>query len=74
MTIVDHFSKYGFAHAISDKKAETIRNYMAQAFVIGEPQMLHSDKGKEFVSELIINLLEKRNIKHIFEEKYHPQS
>ena len=25
------------------KKAETIRNYMAQAFVTGEPQMLHTD-------------------------------
>ena len=30
------------------KKAETIRNYMAQEFVIGEPQMLHTDNGKEF--------------------------
>ena len=46
LTIVDHFSKYGFAYAIPDKKAETIRNYMAQAFVIGEPQMLHTDNGK----------------------------
>ena len=32
------------------KKAETIRDYMAQAFVIGEPQMLHTDNGKEFVN------------------------
>ena len=37
LTIVDHFSKYGFAYVILDKKAQTIRNYMAQAFVIGEP-------------------------------------
>ena len=46
LTIVDHFSKYSFAYAIPDKKAETIRNYMAQAFVIGEPVMLHTDNGK----------------------------
>ena len=59
LTIVDHFSKYGFAYVISDKKAETIRNYMAQAFVIGEPQMLHTDNGKEFVNELLTNWLEK---------------
>ena len=26
LTIVDHFSKYGFAYAIPYKKAETIRN------------------------------------------------
>ena len=74
MTIVDHFSKYGFAYAIPDKKAETIRNYIAQAFVIGEPQMLHTDNGKEFVNELLTNWLEKRNIKHILGGKYHPQS
>ena len=56
LTIVDHFSKYGFAHAIPDKKAETIRNYMAQAFVIGEPQMLHTDNGKEFVNKLLTKM------------------
>ena len=50
LTIVDHFSKYGFTYAITDKK-ETIRNYIAQVFVIGEPQMLHTDNGKEFVNE-----------------------
>ena len=68
LTIVDHFSKYGFAYAITDKKAETIRNYMDQAFVIGEHKMLHTDNGKEFVNELLTNWLEKRNIKHIWEE------
>ena len=35
LTIVNYFCKYGFVYAIPDKKAETIRNYMAQAFVIG---------------------------------------
>ena len=33
------------------KKAETIRNYMAQAFVIGKPQMLHTENGKEFIKD-----------------------
>ena len=73
MIIVDHFSKYGFAYAIPDKKADTIKNYMAQAFVIGEPKMLHTDNGKEFVNELLTNWIEK-NIKHILGRKYYPQS
>ena len=47
---------------------------MAQAFVIGEPQMLHTDKGKEFVNKLLTNWFGKINIKHILGEKYHPQS
>ena len=72
LTIVDHFSKYGFAYDIPDKKAEAI-NYIAQAFVIGEPVMLHTDNGKEFVNELLTNWLEKRNVMHILGGKYHPQ-
>ena len=47
---------------------------MAQAFVIGEPRILHTDNGKEFVNELLTNWLEKRNIKHILGGKYHSQS
>ena len=56
LIIADHFSKYGFAYAIPDKKVETIRNYMNQAFVIGEPQMLHTDNGKEFVNKLLAKM------------------
>ena len=40
LTIVDRFRKYRFAYTIPDKKAETIRNYMALFFMIGEPLML----------------------------------
>ena len=70
LTIVDHISKYGFAYAIPDKKIETIRNQMAQAFVIGEPQMLHTDNGKEFANEFKkIGL--KKNQAYIG-RKYHP--
>ena len=47
------------------KKEETIRNYMAQVFIIGESQMLYTDNGKEIVNELLTNWLEKRNIKDI---------
>ena len=38
------------------KETETIRNYMAQAFVIGEPQILHTDNWKEFVNELLTKM------------------
>ena len=58
----------------SQTKKETIRNYMAQAFVIREPKMLHTNNGEEFVNELLTNWLDKRNIKHILGGKYYPQS
>ena len=74
MTIVDHFSKYGFAYPIKDKKAETIRDHIAQAFIIGDPSMLHTDNGKEFVNNTLSSWLENRGIWHMLGGKYHPQS
>ena len=47
---------------------------MTQAFVIGEPKMLHTENGKEFVNNLSQKWLNKRNIKYILRGKYHPQS
>ena len=38
---------------------------MDQAFVIGEPQMLHTDNGKEFINGLLTKMAYKRNIKHL---------
>ena len=73
LTIVDHFSKYGFAYAVQDKKTESIRNYMSQALVIRDSNASYR-QWKEFVNELLTNWLEKRNIKHILGGKYNPQS
>ena len=73
-TIVDHFSKYGFAYPIKDKKAETIRDHIAQAFIIGDPSMLHTDNGKEFVNNTLSSWLENRGIRQVLGGKYHPQS
>ena len=38
---------------------------MAQAFVIGEPKMLHTDNWKEFVNELLTKIAWLKNIKYI---------
>ena len=46
LTIVDHYVNMGLYIQYPDKKSEAIRNYMAQAFLIWEPQMLHINNGK----------------------------
>ena len=74
MTIVDHFSKYGFAYPINDKNADTIRDHIAQAFIFRDPSMLHTDNGKEFVNNTLSSLLENRGIRHVLGGKYHPQN
>ena len=53
------------------KKAETIRDHIAQAFIIGDSSMLHTDNGKEFVNNTLSSWLENRRIRHVHGEKYH---
>ena len=47
---------------------------MVQAFVIGDPTILHTDNGKEFINSILNSWLENRGINHILGGKYHPQS
>ena len=74
LTIVDHFSKYGFAYPIKDKKEETIRDHISQAFIIENPSMFRADKGKEFVNNTLSLWIENRGIRHVRGGNYHPQS
>ena len=75
ITMVDHFSKYGWAKVIKDKKQETILKSLKGFFSTHYyPDMLHSDNGKEFDNELIKGYLNSHNIKYIKGSPYHPQS
>ena len=64
LIIVDHFRKYTSAYAVRDKKDETVRNYMAHAFAIGDPTILHIDNRKEFISYVLTIWLENRKIRY----------
>ena len=75
ITMVDHFSKYGWAKVIKDKKQETILKSLKGFFSTHYyPDMLHSDNGKEFDNELIKGYLNSHKIKYIKGSPYHPQS
>ena len=58
ITLVDHFSKYGWAKVAKDKKANTILRILQQFFTYhGCPEILQSDNGKEFANDTITNYL-----------------
>ena len=52
-------------------KTETIRNYMLQAILIGEPQILHTFNGKNLLRNFI--WFEKWKNQAYIRRKYHPQ-
>lgn len=75
LTFQDSFSRYPEAIAIKDQKAETV----AKAFVTeiiarhGVPKQLLTDKGTNFVSELLKSVCKLLGIRKLQTTAYHPR-
>ena len=74
LVVQDYFSKWPFAQAIPDQKAETIvRVLKDQVFtIVGPPCKLHSDQGRNFESHLLSDLCKAFNVKKSHTTPYHP--
>src|SRR5581483_11983697 len=56
--IRDHFTRYSWARALTSKRAIEVAAFLFDIFtVFGPPLILQSDNGKEFVSSVIIELV-----------------
>ena len=64
------------AKAIPDVGAEILAKFIFEEIVCryGVPQVILSDNGKNFASEIVKILCEKFLIKHIFSSPYYPQT
>ena len=75
LTMIDHFSKYGWIVVLSDKSATTLlRAIKVWIATHGKPESLQTDNGSEFVNEELKMYLSKNRIHHIRGSPYHPQS
>ena len=75
LTVIDHFSKFGWAVLISDKQAATVLKELKNINLSQDyPKILQTDNGKEFVNDKLKSFLDKQSIKHITGAPYHPQS
>ena len=74
LKVIDHFSKYAWVYPLVSKHDESIRDKISSVFIIGHPDILHTDNGKEFLNKNVDSFLENRGVKHIFGAPYHPQS
>ena len=75
LTVIHHFSKFGWAALISDKQAATVLIELKNIFHSqGYPKILQTDNGKEFVNDKLKSFLDKQSIKHITGAPYQPQS
>ena len=75
LSIVDHFSKYGWVVVLPNKKFKTVLKAIRQCLKItGKLTLLQTDNGGEFNNELLKSFLEHNNIQYVRGSPYHPQS
>ncbi|KAL7296467.1 hypothetical protein TKK_0010473 [Trichogramma kaykai] len=65
LTVIDIFSKYGYAIPVRSKRANDVTEAMLSILKSGEhPQNLHTDNGKEFYNSTFKQLMKKFKIHH----------
>ena len=73
LTVIDCFSKYVWAYPLKSKETNRICELLSQLFSSeGNPKILQSDNGGEFVSTLIRNLMPKLGIRLVNGSPYSP--
>ena len=70
----DYYSKWPFAKPMQDQKAERIVQILKDEVftVVGPPQKLHSDQGRNFESRLLKDLCEAFGVQKSHTTPYHP--
>ena len=70
----DYFSKWPFARAIPDQKADRIVDILRDDVftLVGPPQKLHSDQGRNFESRILGDLCRAFGVKKSRTTPYHP--
>lgn len=73
---LDHFSKYVYLKPLRKATAgEVVKCLEREVFhVFGVPEFVHSDNGKQFVSVLFGEFLQKYGVRHIKTAFYSPQA
>ena len=76
LTIVDRFSRWPVAIPIPDINAETVIDQFTHGWIAnyGVPEIVTTDRGSQFTSQVFNQLLRNWGIKHISTTAYHPQS
>ena len=72
---VDFFTKYPEVIAVEDADEQTIAKFLHSDLICrhGVPKEIISDRGTEFLNELIREMEQTYHIKHIRTTLYHPQ-
>ena len=76
VVFMDYFTKWPEAFAVANQTAETIARLFAEEIICrhGIPEELLSDRGANFLSNLVLELCKILGVKKINTSGYHPQT
>ena len=65
LVIIDNFSKFGFTSPLTNKNAQTMKHSFENILINSKrkPNLIESDRGKEFYNNIFQDFLNKNNIK-----------
>ncbi|XP_064537385.1 uncharacterized protein K02A2.6-like [Drosophila montana] len=74
--VVDHFSKFSFLKAMRETAALNVVDFLVSEvfYKIGEPEVIHSDNGRQFISGAFQNMISAFGISLMRTAVYAPQS
>ena len=66
LVVIDNFSKFGWTIPLKNKNAQTIKDSFENILINSKrkPNLIESDRGKEFYNNIFQDFLNKNNIKH----------
>ena len=72
---IDFFTKWPEAVAVEEADAQTVVKFLHQDIICrhGVPEEITSDRGTEFLNDLVKEFERTYHIKHIKTTTYHPQ-
>ena len=76
LTVVDRFSRWPAAFPIPNINAETVIDTLTHGWICayGVPEVITTDRGSQFSSQVFTQLLKTWGIRHIMTTAYHPEA
>ncbi|CAN2390404.1 K02A2.6-like, partial [Pristimantis euphronides] len=75
LTVVDYATRYPEAVALSSIRADVVAKALLEIFTrVGFPREMLTDRGTQFMSDLMQSLCEQTEVRHLVSSPYHPQT
>ncbi|UYV67231.1 K02A2.6-like, partial [Cordylochernes scorpioides] len=76
IVLMDYYTRYAETSAVSEATVKEVSKFLVEDIFLrhGAPQYLISDRGSQFTSNLMKEVMKMCKIKHCFTTSYHPQT